>query len=163
MVRGRFEGVGDHEGGMRWLFYAGTSCKRMRGTDRWPGKIDAASRPEVAGPLDAGAADLEEVRQRRRARREDLLSVVQDTGRSNRPSARPPSKQVGCAVVMLAAQITAWTVPRPDRGHAARCGFVLLLAPQAGSCVRASRRRRRSRSPALRTCGGGGDDTPRAG
>ena len=52
-------------------------------------------------------ADLE-LRHRRRARCEDRIRTAKDTGLNNLPLASFAANRIWCAVVALAAEITAW-------------------------------------------------------
>ena len=64
-------------------------------------------------------ADLE-LRHRRRARCEDRIRLAKDTGLGNLPLASFAANQIWCAVVALAAEITAWMQTLALHGHEAR-------------------------------------------
>ena len=49
-----------------------------------------------------------ELRHRRRARREERIRIAKDTGLANLPLACFNANRIWCAVVALAAEITAW-------------------------------------------------------
>jgi len=64
-------------------------------------------------------ADLE-LRHRRRARAEDRIRVCKDTGLTNLPLHDFAQNQIWCAMVMLAADLTAWMQLLALTGHDAR-------------------------------------------
>ena len=64
-------------------------------------------------------ADLE-LRHRRRARCEDRIRLAKDTGLANLPLHSFAANQIWCAVVSLAAEITAWMQMLALHGHPAR-------------------------------------------
>lgn len=64
-------------------------------------------------------ADLE-LRHRRRARCEDRIRIAKDTGLNNLPLKSFAANRIWCAVVALAAEITAWMQTLALHGHAAR-------------------------------------------
>jgi len=64
-------------------------------------------------------ADLE-LRHRRRARCEDRIRLAKDTGLANLPLHSFAANQIWCAVVALAAEITAWMQMLALHGHQAR-------------------------------------------
>ncbi len=64
-------------------------------------------------------ADLE-LRHRRRARCEDRIRIAKDTGLNNLPLKSFAANQIWCAVVALAAEITAWMQTLALHGHQAR-------------------------------------------
>ena len=64
-------------------------------------------------------ADLE-LRHRRRARAEDRIRVCKDTGLNNLPLHDFAQNQIWCAIVMLAAELTAWMQMLALHGHDAR-------------------------------------------
>lgn len=64
-------------------------------------------------------ADLE-LRHRRRARCEDRIRLAKDTGLANLPLHSFAANQIWCAVVALAAEITAWMQMLALHGHDAR-------------------------------------------
>ncbi|MBU4213495.1 MAG: IS1380 family transposase [Actinobacteria bacterium] len=64
-------------------------------------------------------ADLE-LRHRRRARCEDRIRLAKDTGLANLPLHSFAANQIRCAIVALAAEITAWMQMLALHGHAAR-------------------------------------------
>src|SRR5665811_1181946 len=66
-------------------------------------RITAFATNTVRGQL----PDLE-LRHRRRARCEDRIRIAKDTGLANLPLASFNANQIWCAVVALAAEITAW-------------------------------------------------------
>ena len=66
-------------------------------------RITAFATNTVRGQL----PDLE-LRHRRRARCEDRIRTAKDTGLANLPLASFAANQIWCAVVALAAEITAW-------------------------------------------------------
>ena len=61
-----------------------------------------------------------ELRHRRRARCEDRIRVAKDTGLTNLPLASFAANRIWCAVVALAAEITAWMQMLAFAGHEAR-------------------------------------------
>jgi Transposase DDE domain group 1 len=61
-----------------------------------------------------------ELRHRRRARAEDRIRVAKDTGVSNLPLHGFAQNQICCAVVALAAELTAWTQMLAFPRHEAR-------------------------------------------
>ncbi len=62
-----------------------------------------------------------ELRHRRRARAEDRIRVCKDTGLSDEPAvARLRPNQIRCAIVMLAAELTAWMQLLALTDHQAR-------------------------------------------
>ena len=64
-------------------------------------------------------ADLE-LRHRRRARCEDRIRLAKDTGLGNLPLHSFAANQIWCAIVALAAEITAWMQMLALHGHEAR-------------------------------------------
>jgi hypothetical protein len=64
-------------------------------------------------------ADLE-LRHRRRARCEDRIRLAKDTGLNNLPLKTFAANQIWCAIVALAAEITAWMQLLALHGHQAR-------------------------------------------
>ncbi len=64
-------------------------------------------------------ADLE-LRHRRRARAEDRIRALKDTGLTNLPLHGFDQNQIWCALVQLAAQLTAWTQALTLANHDAR-------------------------------------------
>ena len=64
-------------------------------------------------------ADLE-LRHRRRARCEDRIRCAKDTGLANLPLHDFAQNQIWCAIVALAADLTAWTQTLALTGHEAR-------------------------------------------
>jgi hypothetical protein len=64
-------------------------------------------------------ADLE-LRHRRRARVEDRIRLAKDTGLANLPLHSFAANQIWCAVVALAAELTAWMQMLALHGHPAR-------------------------------------------
>ena len=64
-------------------------------------------------------ADLE-LRHRRRARAEDRIRCAKDTGLANLPLHDFASNQIWCAIVALAADLTAWMQTLALTGHPAR-------------------------------------------
>lgn len=64
-------------------------------------------------------ADLE-LRHRRRARCEDRIRLAKDTGLANLPLHSFAANRIWCAVVALAAEITAWMQMLALHGHEAR-------------------------------------------
>jgi len=64
-------------------------------------------------------ADLE-LRHRRRARAEDRIRGLKDTGLTNLPLHGFDQNQIWCALVQLAAELTAWTQTLALTGHEAR-------------------------------------------
>jgi hypothetical protein len=64
-------------------------------------------------------ADLE-LRHRRRARAEDRIRCAKDTGLANLPLHDFASNQIWCAIVALAADLTAWMQTLDLTGHEAR-------------------------------------------
>lgn len=64
-------------------------------------------------------ADLE-LRHRRRARCEDRIRIAKDTGLANLPLHAFAANRIWCAVVALAAEITAWMGMLALHGHDAR-------------------------------------------
>jgi hypothetical protein len=67
-----------------------------------------------------------ELRHRRRARAEDRIRICKDTGLSNLPLHGFAQNQIWCAIVALAAELTAWmqmlTFPATRRGGGSRNG-----------------------------------------
>ena len=61
-----------------------------------------------------------ELRHRRRARAEDRIRVAKDTGLTNLPLHDYAQNQIWCAIVTLAAEITAWMQMLALPGHDAR-------------------------------------------
>jgi len=61
-----------------------------------------------------------ELRHRRRARCEDRIRIAKDTGLANLPLASFDANRIWCAVVALAADITAWMGMLALAGHDAR-------------------------------------------
>ena len=61
-----------------------------------------------------------ELRHRRRARCEDRIRLAKDTGLANLPLHSFAANQIWCAVVALAAEITAWMQMLALHGHPAR-------------------------------------------
>jgi len=78
-------------------------------------RITAFATNTVRGQL----ADLE-LRHRRRARCEDRIRIAKDTGLNNLPLASFNANQIWCAVVALAAEITAWMQMLALTDHQAR-------------------------------------------
>lgn len=64
-------------------------------------------------------ADLEQ-RHRRRVRCEDRIRIAKDTGLGNLPLHSFAANQIWCAIVALAAEITAWMGMLALHGHPAR-------------------------------------------
>jgi hypothetical protein len=64
-------------------------------------------------------ADLE-LRHRRRARAEDRIRAAKDTGLANLPLHDFAQNQIWCAIVALAADLTAWMQTLALTGHEAR-------------------------------------------
>jgi DDE family transposase len=64
-------------------------------------------------------ADLE-LRHRRRARAEDRIRCAKDTGLANLPLHDFAQNEIWCALVALAADLTAWMQTLALAGHAAR-------------------------------------------
>jgi hypothetical protein len=64
-------------------------------------------------------ADLE-LRHRRRARAEDRIRCAKDTGPANLPLHDLTENQIRCAIVALAADLTAWMQTLTLTGHEAR-------------------------------------------
>ena len=61
-----------------------------------------------------------ELRHRRRARCEDRIHIAKDTGLANLPLASFNANRIWCAVVALAADVTAWIGMLALAGHDAR-------------------------------------------
>jgi hypothetical protein len=61
-----------------------------------------------------------ELRHRRRARAEDRIRICKDTGLTNLPLHDFTSNQIWCAIVCLAAELTAWMQLLALAGHDAR-------------------------------------------
>jgi hypothetical protein len=61
-----------------------------------------------------------ELRHRRRARAEDRVRICKDTGLSNLPLHGFAQNQIWCAIVALAAELTAWMQMLTFPGHQAR-------------------------------------------
>ena len=78
-------------------------------------RITAFATNTVRGQL----PDLE-LRYRRRTRCEDRIRVAKDTGLTNLPLASFNANRIWCAVVALAAEITAWMQMLAFGGHEAR-------------------------------------------
>ena len=78
-------------------------------------RITAFATNTVRGQL----PDLE-LRHRRRARAEDRIRIAKDTGLTNLPLASFAANQIWCAVVALAADLTAWMGMLAFTGHEAR-------------------------------------------
>lgn len=78
-------------------------------------RITAFATNTVRGQL----PDLE-LRHRRRARAEDRIRVAKDTGLTNLPLASFNANRIWCALVALAAEITAWMQMLAFTGHEAR-------------------------------------------
>ena len=90
------------------------------------------------------AADLE-LRHRRRARAEDRIRVGKDTGLTNLPLHGFDQNRIWCAIVALAAELTAWMQMLALPGHQARRWepkrLRLRLFSIAGAIARTGRRR----------------------
>jgi hypothetical protein len=88
----------------------------------------------------------QELRHRRRARAEDRSRAAKDTGLANLPLHDLAQNQIWCAIVALAADLTAWMQTLTLTGHDARrgnpngcaCGCSpyrpATLAPAADDC-----------------------------
>jgi len=88
---------------------------QLRLTDIDGHRITAFATNTARGQL----PDLE-LRHRRRARAEDRIRNAKDTGLTNLPLHDFVQNQIWCAIVMLAAELTAWTQMLALPEHAAR-------------------------------------------
>jgi hypothetical protein len=88
---------------------------QLRITDADGHRITAFVTNTTRGQL----ADLE-LRHRRRARAEDRIRGLKDTGLANLPLHDFAANQIWCAIVALAADLTAWTQTLALTGHPAR-------------------------------------------
>ena len=88
---------------------------QLRITDMDGHRITAFATNTTKGQL----ADLE-LRHRRRARCEDRIRCAKDTGLANLPLHDFAQNQIWCAIVALAADLTAWTQTLALTGHEAR-------------------------------------------
>ena len=77
-------------------------------------------------------ADLE-LRHRRRARAEDRIRAAKDTGLANLPLHDFAQNQIWCAIVALAADLTAWMQTLALTGHEARRWEPKRLRPRLRS------------------------------
>ena len=82
-------------------------------------RITAFATNTATGGLCAQLPDLE-LRHRRRARVEDRIRIAKDTGLTNLPLHGFAQNQIWCAIVALAAEITAWMQLLALTGHHAR-------------------------------------------
>jgi hypothetical protein len=92
---------------------------QLRLTDADGHRLTAFATNTTAGGPGTQLADLE-LRHRRRARCEDRIRICKDTGLMNLPLHDFAQNQIWCAIVSLAAELTAWLQMLALADHAAR-------------------------------------------
>lgn len=92
---------------------------QLRLTDTDGLRVTAFATNTTTGGPGTQLADLE-LRHRRRARAEDRIRVAKDTGLANLPLHGYDANRIWCALVGLAAELTAWMQLLALTGHEAR-------------------------------------------